>query len=392
MTSTFDEIDEVEVKSQPQIRLTTTALVGYAALVMLVVLGFLFGGEGASFAQTGLTFLPFLVIAVLAYLGIRYPAARVLAVLWLFSLLGIYILVVAGFSVMATVDLNAVFEDATPDPALLSTVMSTGGLAVVALLVALLGFIPAVRRGISRLLPLDPDSFVHTIALVSVTAMLLMSYVPLIVLGQPPLLSDAMLDAVQESQMTGTSGLLAQVYTMVWTVPVAIFAVGFGIRRSLRETFARLGFVAPSLRQVLIGVGAALLMVLAMNVLDVGLTWLWQTMGWPQTDAEAFGELLAFALSPLGAVVIGVTAGLGEELGVRGVLQPRLGILLSNLFFTSLHAFQYNWDSLLVVFLLGTIFGVLRKYTNTSTAAITHGLYNFLTVMMSLYGISLLGN
>ncbi|MCX7861282.1 MAG: hypothetical protein N2385_14415 [Chloroflexus sp.] len=41
-------------------------------------------------------------------------------------------------------------------------------------------------------------------------------------------------------------------------------------------------------------------------------------------------------------MVIGVTAGLGEELGVRGVLQPRLGIWLSNLFFTSLHAFQYN--------------------------------------------------
>lgn len=390
MTTSVSELETSA--SVSEVKLTTTALVGYGVLALAMMLGFLFGGEAASFAQTGLTFLPFLVVAVLAYLGIRYPAARILALLWLLSLLVIYMLVVTGFSMMAVADVDNLLSGGGVDPAIAGILGSTGGLAFLSILVACVGFVPAVRRGVGRLLPLDPNSFVHTIALVSVTALTLMSFAPLIVLAQPPLLTEAMLDVVQETEMTGTSGLLAQIYTMVWTVPVAIFAVGYGLRRSLGETFARLGFVRPSLRQIGIGIGAALLLVVAMNLLDIVITWLWQTMGWPVTDAEAFGELLAFALNPLGAVVIGVTAGLGEELGVRGVLQPRLGILLSNLFFTSLHAFQYNWDALLVVFLLGTVFGVLRKYTNTSTAAIAHGLYNFLVIMMPLYGISLFGN
>lgn len=391
MTNSFPEVETATVQPSPVVRLTTTALVGYAVLVLAVIMGFLFGGEAASFAQMGLTFMPFVVIAVLAYLGLRYAAARVLALLWLFSLLLIYLVLVIGFSVMAVTDMESVMAGAALDPALLPILGRTAGLAFLAILVACLGLIPALRRGLSRLLPIDPHSFVHTMALVTVTALLLMSFAPLIVLAQPPLLTDAFLGVVQESEMTGTSSLLAQVYTMVWTVPVAILVVGYGIRRSLGETFLRLGFVMPSLRQIGIGIGVALLLVVVMNALDLAITWLWQTMGWPMTDAEAFGELLAFALSPLGAIVIGVTAGLGEELGVRGVLQPRLGILLSNLFFTSLHAFQYNWDALLVVFLLGTVFGMLRKYTNTSTGAIAHGVYNFVVVMMSIYGISLFG-
>lgn len=93
---------------------------------------------------------------------------------------------------------------------------------------------------------------------------------------------------------------------------------------------------------------------------------------------------MAFAISPIGALVIGVTAGLGEELGVRGVLQPRLGIWLSNLFFTSLHAFQYHWDALLVVFVIGMACGLVRKHTNTTTAAIVHGVYNFVMVMLAV--------
>jgi membrane protease YdiL (CAAX protease family) len=116
----------------------------------------------------------------------------------------------------------------------------------------------------------------------------------------------------------------------------------------------------------------------------MGTNWLWGVMGWPLTDETAFGELLSFAISPIGAVVIGVTAGLGEELAVRGALQPRLGILVSNLFFTSLHALQYNWDALLVVFLVGMVCGLVRKRTNTTTSAIVHGVYNFTLIMISV--------
>ncbi len=398
MAHSFPEVN-VE-KPMPDVKLTPAAWIGYAVLALAVMLGFIIGGEAASFAQTGLMFVPFVVVAVLSYLGIRYPAARVLALLWLLALMTIYLLLVVGFSLFTVMDVGSggtvmdagsggLLGGAEFDPEMAGLFANVGGLAVLSILIACMGFIPTVRRGVSRFIPLDPNSFVHAMALVIVTAFLLMSFAPLLVLGEPPLLTDSALDSIQSSGMTGASGLLAQIYTLVWTVPVAIFVVGYGVRRTLGQAFLRLGLVAPSLRQIALGVGTALLLVLIMNLLDLAINSIWQTMGWPRTDTEAFGELLAFALSPLGAIVIGVTAGLGEELGVRGVLQPRLGIVLSNLFFTSLHAFQYNWDALLVVFLLGATFGLLRKYTNTSTAAIAHGLYNFLVIMMPLYGISL---
>jgi membrane protease YdiL (CAAX protease family) len=76
---------------------------------------------------------------------------------------------------------------------------------------------------------------------------------------------------------------------------------------------------------------------------------------------------------------------LSEELFVRGALQPRFGILVSNILFTALHATQYNFDALTSVFLAGIVLGLIRKYSNTTTSAIVHGLYDFI----QLYGKSL---
>jgi membrane protease YdiL (CAAX protease family) len=107
-------------------------------------------------------------------------------------------------------------------------------------------------------------------------------------------------------------------------------------------------------------------------------------MGWPTTDTAAFEKLLSNLITPLGAVVIGVTAGIGEELMVRGLLQPRFGIVAAALFFTSLHAFQYSLDGLLSVFIIGCILGVVRARSNTTTSAIVHGVYDFVLVMASV--------
>ena len=71
-----------------------------------------------------------------------------------------------------------------------------------------------------------------------------------------------------------------------------------------------------------------------------------------------------------------IGAGVGEELAIRGLLQPRLGIIISNLFFTALHAFQYNGDGLLQVFLFGLVMGLVRRRTNTVVCMIIHTLYD----------------
>ncbi|WP_054848560.1 CPBP family glutamic-type intramembrane protease [Methanoculleus chikugoensis] len=83
--------------------------------------------------------------------------------------------------------------------------------------------------------------------------------------------------------------------------------------------------------------------------------------------------------------------GFGEEVSIRGLLQPpRFGILLPALLFASLHAFQYSWDGLISVFLAGGIvFAYIRQYTNTTTSAITHTVYDLVLFSMMLVGISI---
>jgi membrane protease YdiL (CAAX protease family) len=53
----------------------------------------------------------------------------------------------------------------------------------------------------------------------------------------------------------------------------------------------------------------------------------------------------------------------------------------------SLHAFQYGWDALLIVFVVGVVCGIVRQRSNTSTAAIVHGVYNFTLIMLASLGL-----
>lgn len=361
-------------------------------IVVLYVAAYALGGELWQIMAAGLQTIPFTILALLAYLGIDRDWAKALTLLWLAALVGLTGLVgvLLSFAILADLPLGAAnvgsfsLNLAGDDAFRLVSILVA---SIVAVGVAALGFLPAVRRRLSRILPIDPASFVHMVALVAVVAFTLLDIVPLIILGAPPLLTlvaDATQQGANFASGDASGQLRSTVYGLIWTMPGTILAVGYTVRRSLREALTRLGLVRPTLRQVLVGIGAAVLLAAGAQILGYAIDQLWGALGWPKTDNEAFSELLAFAFSPLGAVIIGVTAGLGEESALRGVLQPRLGILLSNLFFTSLHAFQYNWDSMLVVFLVGTALGLIRKRTNTTTSAITHGLYNFILIMLTV--------
>jgi membrane protease YdiL (CAAX protease family) len=375
-------------KASPQV------ILFYVLLIGLIPAGFLFGERASEFSLTGLIYFPLALLAVLAYLGQITTPAKFLAGGWLFIIFGVASLVALGTGALVVVEMDTLLSgNLEPDPALAGTILGLLSITLMGVIVACLGFIPPLRRGLSRFLPIDPNSFVHTIALVAIVGITLIILAPLIITGEPPLLSDSFMQGMAEQGgeegISETDGLLSTIYTLIWSVPLAFMAVGYGIQRNFRQTLERVGLVRPSLTQVGVGLAAALGLVVAVSALEIGINTVWGGMGWPRTDGEAFGELIAFAFNPLGAIVIGVSAGLGEELAVRGVLQPRLGILLSNLFFASLHAMQYNWDSLLVVFLVGAAFGILRTRTNTSVAAIAHGFYNFTLIMMATYGISI---
>ncbi|HYP41936.1 MAG TPA: CPBP family intramembrane glutamic endopeptidase [Chloroflexia bacterium] len=362
------------------------------ACLFLVSLGFVVGGEPARFMNVGVQFAPFAILGALAYMGAKNGVAAVFCYLWL-ALLAFLVLFVNFALVLAvfiTGDVNTVQPGSNP-----STVFKPGMLPALgwaALLLGLVAIISAlmllrpVRVVLSRIMPIDPDNFVHKIALPMLTLIMFGSFVPLIVLGGRPPLLEVVNSGMLESAGGEAVEVLPQdlIYQFVWTIPAALIAAGWPVARRFRAVMVRLGMVRPTIAQATFGVVAGVVLAaLAAYVIDPAITWFWQSMGWQTTDVEAFGKLMSNVITPLGAVLIGVTAGIGEEMAVRGLLQPRIGLIASNLVFTALHAMQYGIDALLSVFIIGLVLGIIRARSNTSTSAIVHGVYDFVLVLAS---------
>lgn len=155
-------------------------------------------------------------------------------------------------------------------------------------------------------------------------------------------------------------------------VALAFAAVGYGLRRSGREAVDRLG-LSPlkPIDAVWIVAGVAAIWALNSGAEAV------QRRYFPDLYEQdlRFGEMLAGELRPWQVVLLALNAGIGEEITLRGALQPRLGIALTSALFASLHV-QYSWFGMLVIFMLGVTLGLLRKRTSTSVAIVVHTVYD----------------
>ena len=252
-------------------------------------------------------------------------------------------------------------------------------LFVITAVVTLVVVVPHLRRGFAkafpRLLPLDPHNNVHILALVMVLSATALLFVPLLVLNNAPFLQYASIGeyAQYHPDMDPRTGAIAG---LIWLIPCALVASGYGIKRTFSQSLQRLGVVKPTGRQLLISVLLPVLIVPLFIGIGLLITKLWTVAGWPMTDDTSLERLFGDDMIPTVGILAAIGAGIGEELAIRGLLQPRLGILLSNLFFVALHSFQYHWDGLVAVFLLGLILGLLRRRTNTVVCMIVHGLYD----------------
>ena len=171
-------------------------------------------------------------------------------------------------------------------------------------------------------------------------------------------------------------------------VAVALFGVGLGVRRSPRETLARLGYGSISSKQlgvVVLFIGVALALSVAADALFAELQPdLYRKVG--ELSDSLFNPV---GLSPFSAVLfgllIGVGAGLGEETLFRGAVQPVLGILPTSILFASMHV-QYGPSLLLgYVFLLSIGLGLLRGRINTTASFLAHAGYNSLAIILAYY-------
>ena len=362
----------------------------------LIVLGLsgseTLSGDLGEFILAGGMVAPFVILALLAYAGEENWFLRLLAVLWLLCL----ILLIFAINVMLVLAPTATLSD-DPDAFeeyLDSLPVEVAGKVLLATLasglICLIGFSRRFRALLAQVLPFDPDSFVHTIGLVCVIALIVMPLVPLILTGNAPFLNAELQSVLGIGLEEAGSTAKLDSFSLIWTIIASFFLVGLLIRRDLPATLERLGLVRPTVRQVAIGIISGVLLVGIFWFVDDVVVILFQACGIPTTDDTLVNNLFMASYTPLAAIIASVSAGLGEELSIRGVIQPRFGIILSALVFMSLHAYQYAWDGLLSVLLIGICFGILRKYTNTSTSAISHGMYDLTLFALIMAGITTL--
>jgi membrane protease YdiL (CAAX protease family) len=340
------------------------------------------GGEARRFVVPGLEFWPFVILAVLARWGEESRSGKAATLVYWFVLAGafsIFVLIFAFIGVLPAGTLEG-FRDsgAAAEP---GKIFGTGTIVRIAiaflasLLSALIGtlcFLPAVRRALAKILPIDAQSFVHATALAAVVMLTLSCLIPLVVAGKPPLLELARAGGAFQQ----TQSLRDAVYSLIWAVPAALLAVGYPGKRNVRDVIQRLGVVWPSRRQTMFAFLAIIGLFVGLTILGNGTKWLWLRMGWNITITDATGTLFGFAMGPVATLILGLSAGIGEEITFRGVIQPRLGIVLSASMFSAVHAFQYGFDGLIQVLALGLVLGVIRKVANTTTAALIHWGYD----------------
>lgn len=171
----------------------------------------------------------------------------------------------------------------------------------------------------------------------------------------------------------------ALVGSLVGYVVLAFGAVGLGIQRNFRETLERLGLTAMSLKHAVVavlGTGALLAVNTGLEFVEKRVfPDLWRL------DQDAT-KMIAGDITPVTALVLGLSAGIGEEITVRGALQPRLGLLLSSLVFAALHV-QYSWFGMATVMIFGLLLGSTRKWTNTTTVIVIHTAYDVIAALQA---------
>ncbi len=186
----------------------------------------------------------------------------------------------------------------------------------------------------------------------------------------------------------GRLSLVSVVASQLPFVVVAALGVGFGYRRNLRETLARLGYGPITLRQLgVVGlfIVGTLLLSLAFDALFAAL----QPELYSRVGEVSEGLVSTEGFSPLAAILfgllIGVGAAAGEETLFRGALQPALGIPLASVLWASLHV-QYGLSVLLVyIFVISIGWGILRNRINTTATFLVHAGYNFSLVILSYF-------
>jgi membrane protease YdiL (CAAX protease family) len=311
-----------------------------------------------------LAYVPFFAIALAAQWSDRHRVMR-WATFGLFLMFDALVALGGLFALLVGLFPQLRRLMAIAQPGLTAAAWNVVGLILLGTtLVAPVLLLPAVRRLLARLIPIDAESGVHATALA--LAVLVMG----LNLSQVPLIGG--LDTLADSAVQ-----LPFLSLLISNLPIGLFpfiGVGLFLRRTPRETWARLGVGRLTWRQV----GLTALLAVAILAFYYGVDWVWRTVDIESYEMmDAVGEVLYGGASGLWqAVLISLVAGVTEELFFRGAVQPRFGLLFTAVFFTAAHV-QYGLTlAALEVFGAALVLGWLRRRTNTTACILLHMLYD----------------
>lgn len=224
-----------------------------------------------------------------------------------------------------------------------------------------------LRRLIGAYGVYDPQSNVHTTAVVLVLLITVYAFFSLV---SPP---------GADIQVDGGD----LVFQAVLQVVITLLGVGMAIRRTVPQTVERLGLRIPTRADVAWGVGLGFVFI----VLSSTGTVIWQQLTSPELFEEqtALAESLtqSFTTIPL-AFLLAISAAVGEEIWVRGGLQPVFGLLATSLFFTALHTQYTLTPATLIIFIISLGLGWLRQRHSTTAAMIAHFVFNFVPLALAI--------
>lgn len=229
-------------------------------------------------------------------------------------------------------------------------------------------------RGGAYVRGFDPASMVHMTALVLCLYLLGIQFINFVLGGG--------LEGVAEDFAEGLSAL-DLVLNALPQIIIPVIGVGFGLRRNWTQTRQRLGLGPVTLE----GVGAAVGVTIGLLIFVAIVVGIWSGMVSEETFDEQTkaSEALSESINTIGmAFLLAALAAVGEEIAFRGALQPVFGFWPTAVLFALTHLQYTLTPASLIIFGVAIAFGWIRQRYNTTTAMLTHFLYNFIPLALTV--------
>jgi uncharacterized protein len=224
---------------------------------------------------------------------------------------------------------------------------------------------------------IDPKRRVHTLALMLWVTFLSALIYTVVFAYDPKTYALLFKDLPMEPMAVGQALLF---------IAFCPLALGWGIKRNWKQLIERLALTPVPWERVPLLIVMAFVAVVAVLLIQPYLI--------PYTDPEAIkvAEAMSEAMMSSGnvplillsALVLSLSAGIGEEIIFRGLLQPVLGWFATNLLFTFMHCHYGFSPLLLMLFVVACLFVYVRHKYGTIAAMITHVSFDFIMISAEL--------